>query len=413
MPTEDAASYLWMAEQFAAGQAAAALGLVFPPGWPLAMAPFVWLGGTAEWVGAWLGALALGATVPAVRGIAERLRPGAGPGAALCFAFGPLLPRMGAELFSEPLFLLVMAWGTWWGIQGRSGWCGLLAGVAYWIRPEGVLLAVAFAAVQPRRHLRALWLAAVAVLALPTWRFVVGLPWHLLPLHTFHEQRDDLPERGAWLRNLVAMPGPFVEAFGLASLLLLAAALRWRRTTSAERSAAAPLWLGIALQVAAVASFVVRRRFFLSAAVPVATLAGAELARAPRRVRALGAWLLVGSGLWINHNGLIPASRQVERELGHWLAAELPPAAQLVSDLPRVAYFAGRKPPEPRHFTAAQLVEQAAAPNVRVVVLATQSRRSSAAEAAALLAAPFEPWPLPEPLAERCARQGFVVLRRR
>jgi hypothetical protein len=413
VPTEDAASYLWMAERFAAGHAAAALESVFPPGWPLAIAPWVALGCAAERAGGLLAALALGAAVPAVWRIGNRLHPGAGAAAGWLFAASPLLPRMGAELFSEPLFLLLMAWGTCWGLVGRSVLCGWLAGLAYWVRPEGVLLAVAFAAARPRRHALALVPAAAMVLLLPAWRWSQGLPWQLLPLHTFHATRDDLPERAAWLANLVAVPWPFVEALGPAALLLLGHALRPVRRGLQDRAALPPLWLGVLLQIAAVCSFVVRRRFFVSATVPVVVLAGAVLAGWPRRVRALGLGVAVACGGWVGVAGLLPESRRVERELGAHLAATLPAAGAMVSDLPRVVYWAGRRPPEPRHFTAAQLVAQALVPEVQVVVLATGSQRASAAAAARELAVAFRPRPLPEPLASRCADLGIAVLERR
>ena len=44
VPSEDGVSYLWMAQRFAAGDFARGLGEVFPPGFPLLLSPWLWVG---------------------------------------------------------------------------------------------------------------------------------------------------------------------------------------------------------------------------------------------------------------------------------------------------------------------------------------------------------------------------------
>lgn len=413
VPSPDGIGYLWMAERFAAGAPGAALAMVFPPGWPLAAAPLLALGLPAEAAMTWVAAAALGGAAVAVRRCAELVQPGAGWSAATLFAAGPLLPRLPGELFSEPLFLLVVGWGTWWGMTGRAWRCGSAAGLAYWIRPEGALLAVAFAAHRPRHCLRLLVPTVLAVVALPGWRAACGLDWELLPLLAFHDQRDDLPERGQWLANLAAVPWGLAEAFGPLAGLGLAWLVPDLRRRATNPAALRPLvWMTLG-QFAAIGAFVMRRRFLVSAAVPIALLATVPLATMSRRIRLplVGAAAAVAAGLaW---SAAPPPSRGVERELGRFLGAMLPGNAAVVSDLPRVVYYAGRQPPPPRHFTAAQLAAQAAAPGVQAVVLAAQSQRESSRAAAELLAETFAPLPLPEPLASRCRARGLLVLSRR
>ena len=65
----------------------------------------------------------------------------------------PLTGQVMADTLSESLFLLCWTWGVWAGLrffrEGRFGWLPLTAGfaaLAYWVRPEGVLLPAAMVA---------------------------------------------------------------------------------------------------------------------------------------------------------------------------------------------------------------------------------------------------------------------------
>lgn len=409
VPGEDGVSYLWMAERFAAADWHAGFGTVFPPGLSLLLAPCLALGVPGE-LAAWL--LSTAAVVAALwpvaaiaARLAQRQHRHAALAAAVLFATSPLLGRLSVEVFSEPAFLVLMAWGTWFGLGGRTPALGICAALAFWIRPEGALLAPAMALAAPtlREAARRLALATavtlVGVLLLALCRWLAGHDFDPLPIHGFHATRDELGQRGALLANLLDLPGPWLEAFGVSGLLALAAlgAGLW------------PLRAAALLQVAVVLTFVVRRRFFVSAAVAVHGLAALAWLRLPTAGRWAALSLAALHALLAGWNGGIDADRAVDRALGRYLQGQLGAAGRLVSDLPRVVYFAGRQPPEPRLPTLAQLAAQSRADAADVVVL---GRRLAAEHRA-------EPWPdwrelsLPDFLASACAQRGLLVLARR
>jgi hypothetical protein len=354
-----------------------------------------------------LGSLCLGATAVLSVAIARAFDQRAAWPTAVLWASSPLLLRVAAECYSEPPFLLLMAIGTWLGLQRRFVAVGACAAVAFWIRPEGLLLAASFVLVEPRAAWRALLPVAAGVLGLAAGRGAAGQGFDPLPLLAFHEQRDDLPERGNVLANVLALPGPWFEAFGLAGLCALLAP--WRRL----RPLTTVLRWQVALQVAAICTFVVRRRFFLSCAVPVMVLAGVALARAPRRLAQGALVLAVGLGFWLAWNGRIDADRAVERDLGALLAPQLVLGRSMCSELPRVAWFAGAKPGPPRHFTAKQWLEQAQAPEVTIVVLANRTVAAFTAAERAVFDQRFEPASLPASLQAGVAQRRLQVFLRR
>jgi hypothetical protein len=407
VPSEDGASYLWMAQRLAAGDASAALGEVFPPGLALLLAPLVACGlepfAAAQWFGALCGAL----TALPVAAIAHRQAPGSAIAAAVLWASGSLLARNAVEVYSEPPFLLVMALGTVCGLRAQWWRLGLCSGAAFLLRPEGLLLAAAFVATHRRPALRAALPAAAAVLMLAAARALAGHGFDPLPLLAFHEQRHDLAGRGDLLANLAAVPSAWLEAFGPAGLLPLLLLLAPRAR------GAGPLVWQIALQIAVVCTFVVRRRFFLSCAVPVAALAAAACARLPARARAILLALLAAFGAVTAWTGTIDGDRIAERRLGEHLATALRPGDDLLADLPRVSFFAGRRPKPPRHFDAAQLVAMAAPAEVRFVVLSERSRRGTFADAARGLSPHYAELELPADLAALVRQRGIAVFARR
>lgn len=407
LPSEDGVSYLWIAERFAAGDFAAALSTVFPPGYPLLLAPWLWLGGNGETVAHWFGAICLGATLwPLARLATFAGAPTVWP-AVLLFAASPLPPRLCAEVYSEAPYLLLMAWGAWFGVHGRMLAMGACAAAAFWIRPEGSLLAASFVLVTPRRSWPSLLPVALGVLALAAWRWSAGHGFDPLPIHAFHEGRDDLPERGLLLRNLLAVPGPWFEGLAIAGALVLPALFR-----PGSRRLWPFVWQ-VALQVAVICTFVVRRRFFVSCAVAVHVLAGIVLARFPLPARHALLVVAIGIGLVSGWNGGIDADRAVERDLGVWLRPQLAVADRLVSDLPRVVYFAGAPPLPPRHFTLPQMLDQVAGADVAWVVVRDRSERVPFAELEPQLTKRFERAVLPAGLAEAAAARGVAVYRRR
>ncbi len=419
VPSEDGVSYLWMAQRFAAGDWAGATSTVFPPGFPLLVGFVVRCGLELECAANVVNAAAFGLTIAPLAAIARRLAPTPsdhqiGWLTGLLFLSGSLLARVAAEVYSEPVFLLLMALGTAAGLRGGrfSHAVGIAAGIAFWCRPEGVLLALSFALSKPKTMWPALVWALAFVLLLGWARQACGHGFDPLPILAFHELRDDLPQRGHVFGNLLAVPGAFLEAFG--PVALLPVLLLWPRLRSGiTRGPALPLLWQIALQTGAILTFVVRRRFFLSAAVPVIALAGAAAARLPRPWRALvvaGCVVFGGIGAW---NGRIDPDRIAEREVGEFLAGRLRPGERVTGDLPRVVWFAGMRPPPPRHFDTAQLFAMAAAEDVRYFVFSERSQRSSSQTIEAELAGLFGRFPLPDALASRARERGIVVLARR
>ena len=407
VPSEDGVSYLWIAERFAAGDFAAALSTVFPPGYSLVLAPFVALGLDVERAAQGFGALTLAATLWPLARLATLGGAHVAWPVVLLFVASPQAPRLVAEVYSEPPYLLLMAWGAWFGCRGRMLAMGTCAALAFWIRPEGSLLAASFVLVMPRRAWPSLLPVAAGVLVLATWRWAVGHGFDPLPIHAFHEGRDDLPERGALLRNLVALPGPWFEGLAIAGLLVLPTL---RPSTSPTLR---PFVWQVLLQVGVICTFVVRRRFFVSCAVAVHVLAGTVLARWPRRVQQVVLAVALGIGLVSGWNGGIDADRAVERDLGAWLRPQLRTGERLISDLPRVVYFAAQPPLPPRHFTAPQMLALVDATDVAMVVLRDRSERVPFAEIAPQLAPRFERVALPVGLAEAAAVRGVAVFRRR
>jgi len=198
VPSEDGVSYLWMAERFAAGELVAATGPVFPPGYPLLLAPLVAAGLAPAGAAHVVGALALAATLWPLARLAESLGGRTAARAAVwLFVALPLLPRLAAECYSEPPFLLLMAHGALAATRQRWGVVGLCAAAAFWIRPEGSLLAASYALAAPRSAWRTLLPVGAGVLALAALRALSGHGFDPLPIHGFHQQRDDLP-RVAW-----------------------------------------------------------------------------------------------------------------------------------------------------------------------------------------------------------------------
>lgn len=412
VPSEDGVSYLWMAQHFAALDLVGGLGEVFPPGFPLLLAPWLTLGGEPFATAQAFGIACAAATVLPLVAIARRslatdraAANGAALGIAWLWASGSLLARNAVEVFSEPPFLLLMALGTLAGLRGRWWLLGSCAAIAFWMRPEGLLLPVAFVLSHRRPALWSLLPATAGVLALALARWLAGHGFDPLPLLAFHELRDDLPGRGHVLGNLVQVPAAWFEAFGIGGLLLFGAL--WQRR---ERAAQALGWQCL-LQIGAVCTFVVRRRFLLSAAVPVHALAAPALAALQPRWRTALVAALVFAGAIGGHRGTIEPDRIAERDLGRWLGAQLAPAQDLVSDLARVVWYARRRPPPPRRFAADQLLQQAAAPDVRFVVVG--SKRDGFDDLRAGLAADFAPLSLPDGLARLAAERGIAVFARR
>jgi len=407
VPSQDGVNYLWMAEQFARWEPAAALSEPFSPLWPLLLSLPIALGAesviAAKALGSLLGALALWP----IAAIAEQLRRDAGLPAAALAATSSLLARTAVEAYTEPLFVLVAAAGLYCGVTGRARWLGVASAVAFWVRPEGMLLAVPFALLAWRRHRQALLWVVGGVLLLGAWRMLCGHGFDPVPKLAFHEARGDLgDERGSVLGNLIAAPTAYMEAFLVAGLLAVLA-LR-----PPQPRGAGSLWLTLLCGVAVIVSFVVRRRFFVgwsAAVLPLAGVGTAGLRAIGGRGRELVLAVACSFDLWTAWHGTIDDDRIAERYVGEYLAADLLPGEVVAGDLTRVLYFAGSRPLPARHFDADRLIAMASAPQVRFVVLSSRSKR--AVHDAVIVGLPqFMRYQLPRRLEELAEERGLTVL---
>lgn len=395
IPAEDGVNYLWMAERFAAGDARAALSEVFPPLLPLLAAPAVALGLEAFRAVQCVAILAGTLAILPLAAAAQRLAPEAWRAALWLAVTMPLPVRQAAECYTEPLYLLLAALALVSALERRWVAAGMLAGFAFWTRPEGVLLPLAFALATPRAGLRLLAPCGVAVLALAAWRAQQGLGFSVSAKFEFLQAQLGR-ELGS---NLLALPWTCVEAFYLLAPLALLGAFRARRQIPAG------LWWLLALHAGLVLAYLARRRFLVSWTPVVLPLAALGLCSLRARWRTPLLWLCV-----VGHAALTlrvqDADRIAERRIGEYLRGR-----ELASDMTRVLYYAGQRPLPPRRFNAEELVGMAEARGVEFCVLG--SHRATTPEVVARLGAAWMEEALPDALTAVAGARGILVLRRR
>ena len=380
VPTRDGVNYLWMAERLAEGRAHLALSEVFPPGLPLLLAPFVWL--PLDSVG--LDAFRTAQVVQAVIGVASivvimRLTEsyfGCGASCAGCMLmFATRHVQLGAEVSTEPLFALLAGLAALDALRDRYLRSGLWSGLAFWVRPEGPILALAVFLTRFRRGgVLALVPALAAFCALGVLRWWVDLPfwpeakWALHEARLFPDGASFVARLTHYVGNLVFLPVRWLEAFGIPGLLAVYAVLPGRR--EAELQSRALVYTAFGGAFAAIASFFARWRFLLGWLPFFAVLAVAGLRRLPRSGHWPLMFLIMFSGIIMSlRSVLVQADRYGERLVATWVGEKLEPGETLVTDLTRVMYFAGRRPLTPRPFSVDEVVEKIRSPNVRFVVL--------------------------------------------
>jgi hypothetical protein len=411
VPAEDAANYLWMAERFAAGDPAAALSEVFPPLLPLLTAPWIALGLDPFRAGQLVTALAGALSIwPAAR-LAELAAPRRGFAVALMLAFAPLVVRLGAQVYSEPVFHLFGAASLLAMLRRRFVVAGLAAGAAFWLRPEALALGLGMLAVDRRRGLLGLLPLGAAVSGLAAWRAAQGLGFELLPKLWFNNARGD----GAWtedgiaplrlFEHLLALPGIWLEAFQLFGLLALAGIWIGRR----DRRLRPHLWI-LGLGVLAILLFLPRRRFLCSWIFVLGPFAARALDALPERGRGPTLLVVVLTGL-LGGLRLGEYDRIGERQVGVYLRTWLEAGERVDGDMTRVIWFAGSRPLPPKRFSVDELVERARAPGVRFVVLG--ARRPQAEPVRRALGEDFATFALPEVERRAAEQRGILVLERR
>lgn len=410
MPSEDGVNFLWMAQRLAGGDVRAALGEVFPPLTALLVAVPTALG-----IDPFRGAqLVLGLTtllaVPFLARTADHLWPRSGRAAAWLWVFAPPALHFGAQVYAEPLFLLVAAAAVDAGVRQRWRALGWLCAVAFWVRPEGALVAVAFALARPRGAVRILLPLALGAVALGLTRSAFGQSLDPVPKLAFNWDRtvlaspSILDSAATFANSAIRLPGLWVEAFGVAGLLAVWGVIR------GARRGLRPMAYMLAIGLVLVCVFLPRSRFFLSllpAVAPFAT-AGLMALSVRRRPPVLVLAVAVNLALCLRTPEV---DRAVERELGEYLAARLAPGERVEGDMTRVVYYAGLRPLPPRRLTPPELIARVTPDEVRFVVLG--KRRAPTAEVIDRVGLHFAPSELPPELAASVAERGIVVLERR
>ena len=324
--------------------------------------------------------------------------------------FAPLPVRLGAEVYSEPLFVMFTAAAIWGGLRGSYLWLGWLTGLAFWVRPEAAVLIPAFV-LAGRSAWRSAIPFAICVAALAAWRGVLGHGFRPIgQLLDFVEARSvvgsgDLSTGVAQLvDNAISIPWLWVEAFGLVGLLAV-----WGLVRGPRRGQAALYWT-LLFGVVVVCAFLARRRFLIAWFAAMTPIAIVGFRALPLKARGPAFWLVLLTSVLLSFRGR-DSNRLAERALGSYLAEHVLPAERIVTDMTRVLYFADRRPNPPRLFGADELIELSREPDVTFVVLVERGPAASEVEAA--LADLFSRASLPGPIEDAAAARGIVVLARR
>lgn len=429
LPGRDGVTYLWMAVQFAHGHVQAFLSTVFHPLYPALVAPLLACFPSldpvvaGQLVSAGCGTLAL---LPLSALVVSRYGPRTGSLVATLYAFGTWYSRHPAECMSEGPYYLVTATWAWALLACRSraagaALAGAMGACAWLARPEGavlVALGAAWLTLNDRRvdAWRSLAVALPLCAALPVALGLAGNGLVLTPKASFvlAEGLGGAAHPVAhWFVELAQVPLAVAESMGFVvfPLFLVGTFLARPRTW---RDPAVLLLAPLLAQCLVAPGLFAHHRFFSAQsmlALPFAALALERLFAAPRhRLLAVAVVVaLVASEARV----LAPRNvdRGVERTLGRHLAAQLRPGDRVATDMPRLAFFAGRKPPPPRAFTNADLEAALADPSCVLLAL-VRGRGGLDVQPVSLAARGFEPMILPPGLAAAAEARGILVFSR-
>lgn len=402
VPREDGVNYLWMAERFAEGEVVTALSEVFSPLLALLIAIPVALGLEPFFAGQLVLALAGSLVVLPIAAISEHLVPGTERVAALLTFVAARLVLLGAEVYTEPLFVCLGSYAFLLGLRRQFAVCGLMVGLAFWVRPEAALIAVVFLG-----RVRTRWLpllgCGLMVIALAVWRGLCGHGFDPLPKLAFiaaHNVAGDTDTLGFVIRSaghLLELPSNFLSAYGGLAVLAILGLFYARPRT--------PIYLFV-MGIAVICLYVPRWRFLVNWMFVVVPLAAIALRHLP------GAryWLtlvVLHNLFWAVTSG-VDANRVAELEVATYLGQQLKPGQRLAGDMTRVHYFAGQRPLAPRHFSATELIS--ASQGAEFVVL-RERRPTTPAVVTGL--SDHQPCVLPQPLQVLASKRGMLVLQRR
>lgn len=432
VPDRDAAAYLWMAEQVARGDLAAAFGGVFHPVYPLlvalvlAIAPRLDAVLAGQIVSCGAGALAV---LPLFAWSASVFGRSAACAAGFLYAVGVWFARHPADCLSEGPFYLLVGIAVW--LLGRArvaparalAVAGVISGLAYGTRPEGAaLLLIGFPWLWSRG-------ARAGALAFALGFACGGAPWPLgyavfgagftpSPKLVFNYAvgigGDPAGGVQHYLLHLARLPGALCEALGFAAapLALIGAwcarPWRWRNPEM--------LVLALfALQLAVIPFLRAHYRFVSGYGFLCLAFAGYAWQRWQPQWQTLHPALRVALVLTAVGGDLVRlpvmrrADRAVERDLGFYLRARLAPGEAIATDMPRLAYFAGVEPGPPRRIRPDDLIEACKSPRTRYAVFVAPRTAVHGAD----FGAAWAPAPLPQSLEAEVRARSILVFERR
>jgi hypothetical protein len=299
---------------------------------------------------------------------------------------------------------------------------GAAAALAYACRPEGAALPVIAALWLWRNGRRAdsgwiLLAFALCAAPLPIGWALAGEGFTLTPKASFNYDVGVGDAAGGgvahYFRELVRLPGAALEDLGFLVLpLALCGAIRGR--AFALENPRVLLILPFAVQCLVIPLLRAHYRFvsgFGILLLPLAAAAALELARAfahRRQLVVFGVVLLLASEVV-----RLPHPRRHDRiivhDLGRFLGQRLRAGETIATDMPRLAYYAGLRPPEPRPIAPQEILASAEQAATRFVVVV---RRRTPLPDGALAALGFRSVPLPPDLAGLVAIRDAIVLER-
>ncbi len=435
VPGRDAAAYLWIADQVAAGSFAAAFETAFHPLYSLLIAALLVTAPgldtvvAGQIVSAGLGALAvlpLAATAQRLFGRRAALGCGGLYGVGIWFARHP------ADCLSEGPFYLFVAAAVWLmlGVRGearggaaRGTAVGVLAGLAFATRPEGaslVLVGVPWLWVLGARRIAlAATLAAAAVgllCSLGYWRWGVGFV--VSPKIAFNYEVGigrSGSAIGHYLAHLVQVPGDLFEVVGYVALPMALHGL-W---LSASRVGRAPMVLVVGLvglQVLVIPLLRSHFRFVSGYGCLLLVFAGLSWQVLSRRLAQLPRWGVAALVCIAVAGDLarIPQTRRADRrvliDLGAWLRPRLGVRQKLATEMiPRLEYFAGQEPAPNVVLTRADVLRAFEQAGVGFAV-AVRGRTGVTHED--FVARGYRVVELPDELEAAAARRGLLVYAR-
>ncbi|MEO6594284.1 MAG: hypothetical protein ABIP94_05990 [Planctomycetota bacterium] len=349
LPSADACRDLWLAGRLGQGDVAALASAPAQPLWALLLAPAAALHVDVFQVAQVLACVFGGLLVWPVAVAGQKLREGAGVPAAILALAAAGAVGLAATGSAAPLLAFVAAAGVAAFVSGRWVLAALSASVAI----------------------------AGGVDSLVGDCQVCSAPWHLAV-----DLRLGMGVAGA-LAVLSALPPRPLRIVGL--------------------------WLAAGTVLALAFVFGASTRAVVIWSPIVIVLAGVGLARLPVRVRDVLLCGAVALDFYTAWHAVEPREAIVERALGRYLQRQLAPGQQVVSDLPRVLYFAGQKPIAAGDADA--LLHRASAVNVASIVLdAVHARQPTLT---ATLAGRFARYDLPHDLVDLVADRQLTVYGRR